>query len=49
MLTEAQRKQIESFNGTVGTVGSLHIYMTAYFESKVGRFFVQKSIERQKL
>ena len=45
-LTIAQREQIES---CLSEKGRIHIYLTAYFESKVGRIEVEQRIERGSL
>jgi hypothetical protein len=42
-LNNFQKQQIEFYQSTHGTI---HIYLTAYFESKVGRIEVNKKIER---
>lgn len=49
VLAENQARQIEAFNAAAGRAGSLHIFVTAYFESRLGRFSVKHSIERPKL
>ncbi len=49
VLADNQKAHIEGFNDAQGTRGQLHIYITAYFESKLGRFFVQASIDRDRL
>ncbi|SRR5713226_1200433 len=50
MLADTQARQIKAFtDAPQGNMGSLHIYLIAYFESKVGRLVVEKSIERQRL
>lgn len=48
-LAENQKAYITAFEAAQGNAGSMHIYVTAYFESALGRFFVQQSIERQRL
>jgi len=51
MLADNQKAYIEAFEGATprGSKGRFHVYITAYFESKLGRFFVQSSIERDRL
>jgi hypothetical protein len=51
MLADNQKAYIEAFEGATprGSTGRFHVYITAYFESKLGRFFVQSSIERDRL
>ena len=50
MLTEAQKAYIQAFEDAArGTRGQFHVYITAYFESKLGRFFVESSINRDRL
>jgi len=50
MVTESQKAYIQAFDSaTPGNRGRFYIYVTAYFESKLGRFFVQSSIERDRL
>jgi len=48
-LTEGQQKQIRAYNAGDTSRGSLHFYLTAYFESRIGRVQMQFSIERRKL
>ena len=48
MLSEAQKAQIAAFQSAEHNVNQLHIYLTAYFDSKLGPFFVQSNIERGK-
>ena len=48
MLTESQKAYIAAFDAR-GTSGSVSIYIEAYFESKLGRFSVRKTIEGAKL
>ena len=45
-ITIAQKEQIES---CLSEKGRIHIYLTAYFESKVGRIEVENRIERGSL
>lgn len=47
MLAENQKAYIEAFNAAPG--GRFHVFITAYFESKLGRLSVQQSIERDRL
>lgn len=49
MLADNQKAQIESFTQASQKGGRLHINITAYFESKLGRFSAHRSIERDKL
>jgi len=49
MLSNAQRSQIQDFMNSGGTRGQIHIYLTAYLESRVGRIEIERNIERQKL
>jgi hypothetical protein len=50
MLSENQKAYIQAFEAaTRGSVGQFHVYITAYFESKLGRFFVQTAINRDRL
>jgi hypothetical protein len=48
MLTESQKAYIAAFDAR-GTSSSMSIYIDAYFESKLGRFSVRKTIEGAKL
>lgn len=48
-LTTAQKKQIEAFIENPQQHGSIYLYLTAYFESKVGRLEVEQTIERRGL
>ncbi len=48
-LNSAQCKQIEEFSHANGQRGSLHIYLTAYFQSRAGDLEVHKSIDRTKV
>lgn len=48
-LTTSQRHQIEEFVARERHRGSIHIYLTAYFESKAGRVVVEERIERRSL
>jgi hypothetical protein len=49
-LADNQKRHIEEFNSRPqGTAGSINIYLTAYFESNVGRLIVDRSIELPKL
>ncbi len=48
-LTTSQRRQIEEFMAREGRRGSIHIYLTAYFESKAGRVVLEERIERRGL
>jgi hypothetical protein len=49
MLADNQRDQIAAFERPAGGAGQLAIYITAYFESKLGWFSVRESIERPRL
>jgi hypothetical protein len=49
MLSDNQKAQVAAFEAANGSAGGLSIYVTAYFESKLGRIFVQQTIERRKL
>jgi len=50
MLSESQKAFIQAFEAaTKGSMGQFHVYITAYFESKLGRFFVQTAINRDRL
>lgn len=49
MLSGAQRTQIEDFIDNEGLRGQIHLYLTAYLESNVGRIEVQTNIERRKV
>jgi hypothetical protein len=49
MLADNQKAQIEAFNQASRMGSRLHITITAYFESKLGRFSVRRSIERDML
>lgn len=49
MLAENQKAHIETFSAAPGTTGQFHLFITAYFESKLGRFLVQHSIVRDRL
>ena len=50
-LADNQRAQVENFNKAsgAGMSGRIHITVTAYFESKLGRISVRRSIERNRL
>jgi len=48
-LNPAQIKQIDEFNHADGQRGSVHIYLTAYFQSRAGELEVQKSIDRRRV
>lgn len=48
-LSSSQKAQIEAFQTSGGNAGAVHIYVTAYFESKLGRLSIQRSIERVRL
>jgi hypothetical protein len=51
MLADNQKSYIQAFDTAEprGSRGRFYIYITAYFESKLGRFMVQKAIERDRL
>jgi len=50
MLSENQKAYIQAFEAaTRGSAGQFHVYITAYFESKLGRFFLQTAIDRDRL
>jgi len=46
VLNSEQRSQIQSFERPDHSRGAIHIYLTAYFESAVGRVEVTQNIER---
>ena len=48
-LSENQKAQIAAFQAADGRAGSIHVYLYAYFESKLGRLVVKQSIERQRI
>ena len=48
-LSVAQQKQIEQYSNSTLASGQIHIYLTAYFESKAGVIEVQSTIERNKI
>lgn len=48
-LTESQKAQITAFEAANGSYGTIHIYMHAYFESKLGRIDVRQTVDRRKL
>ena len=48
-LTESQKAYIAAFEASRGTAGAVRIYITAYFESKLGRFSIRQTVERGKL
>jgi hypothetical protein len=48
-LSSSQKAQIEAFQTSGVNAGAVHIYVTAYFESKLGRLSIQRSIERARL
>jgi hypothetical protein len=48
-LSIAQQKQIEQFSDSTTTSGQIHIYLSAYFESKASVIEVQSTIERNKV
>jgi hypothetical protein len=49
MLSENQKAYIQAFEAAAHGMGQFHVYITAYFESKLGRFFVQTAINRDRL
>ncbi len=50
MISDNQKAYIADFEAAPrGSRGRFHVYITAYFDSKLGRFFVQSSIERDRL
>ncbi len=49
MLADNQKAQIQAFDAAPGSKAGFHIYISAYFESKLGRFLVYRSIERDRL
>jgi hypothetical protein len=48
-LADSQKAYIAAFQASGGTTGSVRIYITAYFESKLGRFSIQQTVERGNL
>ena len=48
-LNSAQQNQISNYVNSDQGRGSIHIYLTAYFESSVGRVEVKHNIERRTL
>jgi hypothetical protein len=48
-LSSPQRNQIENFQKPDQNHGSIHIHLTAYFESALGRVEVSHNIERRNL
>jgi len=46
-LTSSQKRQIERYVASEGHRGYIHLYLTAYFESKAGRVVVEERIERR--
>ena len=48
-LSIAQQKQIEQYSNSSTASGQIHIYLTAYFETKAGMIEVQSTIERNKM
>ena len=47
-LSSAQRSQIKQFLQSEGQRGAIHIYITAYFQSRAGLLEIYKSIDRRK-
>lgn len=45
-LADNQKACIAAFEASRGPAGSVRIYITAYFESKLGRFSIRQTVER---
>lgn len=48
-LSSVQQRQIEQFEAVQPGFGQIHMYMLAYFDSKVGPIEVKKTIERNRI
>jgi hypothetical protein len=48
-LADNQKAYIAAFEAARGASGSVRIYITAYFESKLGRFSIRQTVERGNL
>jgi len=48
-LSSGQVAQIQEFIAKPGAMGGIHLYATAYFESKIGVLEVEERIERNKI
>jgi len=47
-LADSQKAYIAAFEASRGASGSIRIYITAYFDSKLGRFSLRQTVERAK-